>query len=251
MSQIESWSDQPAAETENESAPKNIEYPEIEILKRPVKEIIWQLKDKIERGEYGYVVGDDASGRIPTLIFSNVLKKVYREKGIDDPKTFFFAGGRSDVKGIDKFKTLEIEKSIESFLEKNPGNGTNDRVILLTEYIVTGKSLKPICDAMKNAGIEYDIATVSASFPATSKIDKMLGAKIYEGGFFHTPKIYARTDLSGVERSKYKKEIFSNKTSVGTAEFNSQSRINSARKNIEKLSEEIFEWYKNQKEITK
>jgi len=53
--------------------------------------ILEQARESIDKGEYNILIGDDASGRVPTLIFRRVLQDVYKEKGYDAPKTLFFA----------------------------------------------------------------------------------------------------------------------------------------------------------------
>jgi len=73
---------------------KLIKHPEIAELREPIQNLLEQLRDKIDKGEYGVIIGDDASGRIPALILDNVIKSVYQDKGYTKPKTIFFAGSK-------------------------------------------------------------------------------------------------------------------------------------------------------------
>ena len=46
-----------------------IKHAEIAKLREPIKNILEQMRERIDRGEYTLIIGDDASGRIPTWIF--------------------------------------------------------------------------------------------------------------------------------------------------------------------------------------
>ena len=222
---------------------KEIEVPkyyEIEQLKLPIQEIILQLRDKIEKGEYGYVVGDDASGRIPTLIFSNFLKSVYREKGFSDPETFFFAGGKSTEKEINKLKRKAMEKAIKNYQESGLKNNVGKRALLLTEYIVTGESLVVICDALENSGISFDIATVSSSAVAPS-LSAKFHTDVFEGEMKYAPSIYGKNKISGVTKNFNDKRIYSQPTAMFDKD---QIEINSVRKEVNLVASQIFDWYK-------
>ncbi len=230
---------------------EGFEYPEIEELREPIQEIIKQLRSKIEKGEYGYVVGDDASGRIPALIVSSFLKKVYEEKGLGSPKTFFFATGRSNTTDVNDWKLAEIAKSVEDFFETNPDNNRNNKVLLVSEYIATGQSLGIICDALKKEKIAYDIATVSSAFPDdVEDTQDRLGATIYDGVYSslpsvysNLPSVYSKKYISGVQKDKNEKRIFSHRAAIIVSQ--QQEKINLARKDVALLSEQIFKWYKN------
>ncbi len=219
---------------------EDIKDQRIEDLRRPIQEVILQLKDKIDKGEYDYIVGDDASGRVPVLVFSTFLKKVYEEKGFDLPQTFFFAGGTPTDVSVRDWKLSEIKSTVGDFLESRPRSSSDNRVLLMTDYVLHGNSLKTLCDALKELEIKYDIATLAASFDNNSDdLEKMLGAQIYEGGINDVPSIYNRPDLAGVVKRSNDKKIFS--SPIGNEE---QSKINSARKDANALAEQIFKWYK-------
>jgi len=54
---------------------KEIRHVEVAELEMSSKKIIEQIQDRIEREEYGIIIGDDASGRIPTLIIGGLIRK--------------------------------------------------------------------------------------------------------------------------------------------------------------------------------
>lgn len=61
-------------------------------LRGSMEKLLDQLRPHIEGGEYQLIVGDDASGRIPTLIFRRIIKAIYEEKGYPKPETAFLQG---------------------------------------------------------------------------------------------------------------------------------------------------------------
>lgn len=72
----------------------------IEDLRAPTQKILQQLHKKIEKGEYTIIMGDDTSGRIPTLIIGGVIKELYQENHFPAPLVRFIAGGSLSYEGI-------------------------------------------------------------------------------------------------------------------------------------------------------
>jgi adenine/guanine phosphoribosyltransferase-like PRPP-binding protein len=194
-------------------------FSEIAELERPFQIILEKLKSRIENGEYGLVVGDDASGRIPALVMSRFLNKVNKEKGLDNVATKFFAGGGSFSKHLKVQKkgkeipdtTVEIAVSLmKSDLPKV------NKVLVVTDSMVTGRSLKPILGALRASGVSYDIVSVGLdpaladhaieNFDASKDDDvekfaeflgKQLGGEVIFG-LVGTPNVYFGHSLSGV-----------------------------------------------------
>lgn len=61
---------------------REVVFEEVAELELPNKIIIEKIQSRIEAGEYGLIIGDDASGRIPTLILGNFIKKISEQKGL-------------------------------------------------------------------------------------------------------------------------------------------------------------------------
>lgn len=77
----------------------NKEYPEIkykhlnwsvDIFKVLIEKMFSEIKDH----KFDVVIGDDVSGRLPTLIIGGLMKLVYKEMGVQGPKILFLAGHR-------------------------------------------------------------------------------------------------------------------------------------------------------------
>jgi hypothetical protein len=178
-------------------------------LERPIGYLIGDLWNRFGRGEYQLIIGDDASGRIPTLIISGVAKEVSREKGVPAPKTVFFAGSR-DTRwtAVDK-KTNAMAGFLEEHVKNiNAGETVADnnalpieRALIVTDMIDTGKSLLPLAKALEQRGIEYDIATIGThgqiAHDWKSVADKFNG-RIITGGQ-GVPTIYRQHLKGGVK----------------------------------------------------
>lgn len=87
-----------------EKQTENFEFVEIADLEAPLRRIIEQLKERLKRGDYGLIIGDDASGRIPAIILGNFIKKISEQNGLNGPETIFIPGGLNKDKAEEFFK---------------------------------------------------------------------------------------------------------------------------------------------------
>src|SRR3989344_7993797 len=123
---------------------REIIFEEVAELELPIKTIIEKIKSRIENGEYGLIIGDDASGRIPTLILGNFIKKVSEQVGLAKPNIIFIPGRlRARILGRDK-DTKELEEHVGSF-----GASKDKRVLIITDTVLTGNSLKTLVTVLK------------------------------------------------------------------------------------------------------
>ncbi|MEK9175700.1 MAG: hypothetical protein AAB795_03895 [Patescibacteria group bacterium] len=221
-------------------------FESIENLEKPIKEILKQLHDKINLGNYGLIIGDDASGRIPTLLVNKIISTLYKERGLPVPKNLFFAGTGQLSSEIEKIqKQDKIAKILHTFCKKHRAPKC---AIIITDTIASGNSLVPLTCALKDNGIEYDIATVGLTqFESKEKrkLYKKLGSEIVYGSDI-TPDIYGIYSISGVEKSIT--DTFSRPYKQGKNKHkqqNIQKNINLAREDVALLSKELICWYKD------
>ncbi|MGC9031640.1 MAG: hypothetical protein ACP5H7_02690 [Minisyncoccia bacterium] len=64
-------------------------------LKKPVLKITKELKNFIDQNYYQVLLGDDASGRVLTLIFREIINQRRKMLGQENIITKFIGGGRS------------------------------------------------------------------------------------------------------------------------------------------------------------
>lgn len=224
-------------------------FSEVEELRDPIKKILDQLRDEIDSGRYKVILGDDASGRIPTIVFGNILKSIYSKKGFEAPEIKFIPASYYIPKnGLDK----RIDKIVSEAEMK-----MIDKVLIVTDTILSGNHLSPIAEASNEKGIKFDIASIgiesygsnkNTAIKTVGELEKKWGHRI-AWGMMGTPTIYRHKALSGVfkenedliSRSRKRREI--ERWGVGYESKTQQSDVNLSREDAEHLSSEIYAWY--------
>lgn len=261
--------EQPKTEKTPEQKEK-IKLPEIMELEGPVKRILEQIKDKIENHEYTSVLGDDTSGRIPALLLSKIINKIYKEQGNARLNTLFTASGRELT---NEFKSnTEMRKQweiTEKYLE-SVKNALDKRTLLVTEYVFSGKTVLAISQILDKLGIGVDIAAITAPEQEDDKEMKENLRHLPSGFDFiigirgFRPHLYRNAPLAGVQKQemkeggmKYVKPVaekydFSSAPSddIGRRDLMKEDFIQ-ARKDINVLADKIVEWYKEENQKAK
>jgi hypothetical protein len=195
-------------EEESKSRELQIEgdHSAIQRLEHEVGRVLDQLKDEIESGAYTAIVGDDASGRIPTLVAAGVIRAVYKERGHNAPLVRFLAGSTGLGRASEEVKEKKRSGLVEQVerIKKDAEGRTNSlarRVLFITDTIDTGETMREFVDAFNKAGWNMDIATLGI-FPGRGETDglkKQLGAKVVDGGA-EVPYIKGRYGAAGVQK---------------------------------------------------
>lgn len=227
-----------------------------------IKNVVWQMYALVKKiashaDQYDSIISDDASGRLVSLFLKKVLDTL-RSKGSLPLKLRFIAGDQNDPD-----RSLRMER----FLTKNKEN--LGKVLLSTEFIYYGKTIKDFIKALESSGIPFDLAALTISTDALSKdsenlnIDlmgnrvsikngsehvfyygensseglslygqeKSAGVKKYRGGGLLFPLRYK--DLVGEGLSTEEKQ---------TKEKEVQQRVKEARRDIELLAKRVVEF---------
>ena len=101
------------ARTSPEKREEGALIPEIEELREPIKKLLEQLHPHLENGEYQILISDEASGRIPALVFLHVINEIYRKKGYP-PLTFVpLAGGYSKFEDEENEENGKTEEKVD------------------------------------------------------------------------------------------------------------------------------------------
>lgn len=241
--------------------------------------LIEKLKENIDKGEYDMLIGDDASGRIPTLVLRGIINARNRElhpelkSSESEIKTRFVAGGHAkndkELKIVFKKLKLEIKK----------------KSLIVTEYIFSGESMERFSNVLKKLDIPFDIAALRSEIG--HKLDKDNSMELFldtlkglgeflgvvalkpeepeigrkniktpkETKFFYgagtydsaeAPLIYKLPELSGVIKNKDSESKpytipFIKKSASETERNAVQEKINNARKDINLLVEKTLE----------
>ena len=138
--------------------------------------LIEKLKENIDKGEYDVLLGDDASGRIPTLILRGIINERNRKRHPEfksselEIKTRFVAGGQ--LKNKDKLKDAIKESGLE----------VKKKALVVTEYISSGKSMEKFSTALKELNIPFDIAVLKSEFSGANSDFQKLSDKLKDIG---------------------------------------------------------------------
>ncbi|MDO8500136.1 MAG: hypothetical protein Q7S66_05820 [bacterium] len=176
------------------------------------------------------------------------------------------AGTSASDEVVHKKKTVDL---ISAFGDKYKNvleevKKDNAKVLIVTDTILSGNGLKPLCDALSHYGVSYELASIGGVISDRYNIQKKLGARIYfgQGG---TPNIYEEGSdkgrLSGVwkntwdihalsrwhgtwrdlEKPLLKVNMDPEEILAGATEI--QESVNSARRDAFHLADELVKWY--------
>lgn len=226
-----------------------------------------EMRSDIENGRYGMIIGDDASGRVPTLLMKEIISSLYKRFGYKTPETKFLAlyptESRDDAwysldPKIDFFGTIaEVEnRKIElakqkidlEFTSKINKNSLGDKKILLvTDTIATGGSLKPLIESLTENGFNVDVLTLE-SVPSRTTPTLLRGASVSRFYDLDVEGIYKKEKLAGVKKDSKTYQLKSlplRKTQALTdlEKKGVQQKINLARKDIKILSDRVVDGF--------
>ncbi len=233
---------------------REIIFEEVAELELPIKIIIEKIMSRIENGDYGLIIGDDASGRIPTLILGNFIRKISERRGLDKPNIIFIPGKlRSRILGRDNDRK-ELEQHIVKF-----GANRDKRVLIVTDTILTGDSLQTLVVLLKKIGFTCDIATIGEETDLQDVSDrdqKLQNSEVISGEYYNednlmenTPKIYREKTLSGVTKKAGQTRSTTIKSRESDEEYKElvQHYVEQTRKDAGVVTDHLIDWYESRK----
>lgn len=121
----------PTTELEPEKTKKEaeIQLEEIAELEKPIKTIIEKIRNRIENAEYGLIIGDDASARIPTRILGDFIREISRIRGHHQPNIIFMPG---KLKGgwLEPSRQEQFEEYVLKF-----GAVPDKKILIITDTV--------------------------------------------------------------------------------------------------------------------
>lgn len=218
----------------NFEAIANLEEPIYSLLKK-------NLKKSIDKGEYNVLIGDDASGRIPTLIFRKImlnrldklrsnLKSEERDKLL---QTYFVAGSANS----------DNEKEVTDFFRKI-SSGDKYKALLVTEFMGSGESMEKMTRGLEEAGIQCDAAVLGTE-------NSEMGYRIKYPEMFSRHRfymidtsgasilIYNRPTLAGVKKM-FPKNAHAEPVRKFEEFNNAQDDIIKAREDVDKIAKVVL-----------
>ncbi|MBI1975040.1 MAG: hypothetical protein HYS57_01615 [Parcubacteria group bacterium] len=234
-------------EAKVETSQVSVKLEAIAELREPIQRILSQIGDLIERGEYGLIIGEDASGRIPALIFDRVIRRIYRDKGYLPPETRFVAGGTPSAQDVYAIKAREVTNMLEATKTVLQERLVGQRVLVVTDTISFGTSLGLLASVLRENGFVFDIATIGVVYPnRVGQQERDFGGDIY-WGFEGTPSVYGQNYFSGVRKEQnrsfskpYKLDEY---VPFGTVVQKTPPEVGMARAEAAVLAGELVEWF--------
>lgn len=243
---------------ETAAEPETEEHREIreavESMHEPIRDLIEQSWEKIQAGSYDLIVGDDISGRLPTLVMSKFINRVNEAQGHDRVPTKFFTGSTHirnkiefDMKkgligGMLRIGELDMDKTKEA--------------LVVTDAISSGSSIEPIAKALKAEGIEVDVSTISIDNlnpeAAHRDLEEKLDIKINSAGTGN-PEIHGGGDTD--KKMRIREYTGLTKKGVGPMDVWSTKspdydaeKVALARELADNLADQLFEEFRDRLE---
>src|SRR3989344_4584807 len=130
-------------QTKQKPETEEFNFSEIGAIKEDMISLCRKMKEALDSGRYTVLVSDEIGGRIPTLIFRKVIKKLHPEKEL---RTLFVASGQTS--SLPDYRKKEDYEKLKSYLSVNE----KDYVLLVTQFIYSGKTVQKLASALGDAG---------------------------------------------------------------------------------------------------
>jgi len=192
-------------------------------LEAPMKKIIESMGDSLP--QYDLILGEDASGRIPTLVFSEFLKRV---KGKRVP-TYFYSPGH-------KRGALKRRYVLQEYFGRILAREHPTKPLIVTDYISSGRTMRWTLDAMKQIGMKPDVVAM-ARYGNYDKLNDR--AKVWSGGR-KEPSVYDAQSFKGVYQVGDPNTPIA---SVGQGMLPRLQDINRGREDAKLLADRLYEWW--------
>lgn len=156
-----------------------------------------QLDPFIKNREYGLIVGEDMSGRMPTLIVKHFSNLVMDSEGAERIPTVFISNRRTKhFYNADKILKHEFETIVLPPL----ANKINNRALIVTEYIDTSDTINRLIEYFVANNIPFDISALRVN-PSNNGIHLPEGSRLIEGERKSgNPPIWGKPKLTGFSK---------------------------------------------------
>lgn len=123
-------------------------------LENPLKDVLRQLRGPLYEQEYGFILADDRSGRLPALILRKVINAVYAKH--QPPLPLIFVKGRKYETDLQHMQD-EFSRAFRIIKTQTP----NKRVLLVTEHIHSGLTVRNFRRVLDSNDMEFDVCALT------------------------------------------------------------------------------------------
>lgn len=164
-------------------------------LEKPMFKICDELKPGFENQDYGIIVGDDTSGRVPTLAVKGVSDYISEKVGAEKVPTVFLQAGT-------KVNDEDIVEQLKARVLPSKDKLGGKKALIVTEYIQSGKSINRLMNIFSTHGVSFDVVSISVSSELDlAKLNMPEGSKLVLGEITpYSQSFWKRPELSGLSR---------------------------------------------------
>ena len=192
-------------------------------FEEPADHLLTQLDENIRKGEYSYILGLDASGRIPALIVGKYISEIYTQESRELPKRLFVAP---------QYEAVSTPQLKALFSNSEKIKETKKKVLIIDDTLFSGDSLRDATMELRKHGIPFDIGIFLAFNKDEEDIERIRIAldadALYVGE--HTVFVDKFDDMNVVTPIIKRKELSG--VYRGYSSDNTFSRRNVSKKNI-------------------
>lgn len=247
---------EPKKEKEVEIQSPKFEIEDFEATQEYFATLTKKLTPALKNHEYNIFIGDDAAGRLPTLVIGGLFKEAYKEDKMLPPKIYFFSAGRHLY--YDESIRRDIAEHIRKLVAKEKINPNRDRILLVTEYMQLGESMAKFVQTLKDNEIFCDVATLTCALsPEIYRDQEYSGPIVYHPEFRNLRIFTGQEFLRGIQgedipfqdsrehagvESDHEKNIFA------VVKKGNSREIATARRDVKKMIAYLKQIYDREKE---
>jgi hypothetical protein len=154
----------------------------LEAARPQLEQLVAAMAPDIRAGRWDALLGDDVSGRLPTLILRRIITRAYAAQGRPAPATYFVAMGQ-DVSYIYDDESSQRIMDVRDYLISGP---RPKRVLFITDNIALGGSIQTVQEILDDMGVRSDVASAQEK---ASLVENVSGHVPYD-----LPAAYAVVD---------------------------------------------------------
>lgn len=181
--------------------------------------LVVKLKDKIPG--YDTVLSDDASGRLISLLLRKIIND---KKGEGNAANIYFVAAGKNV------YNQKAKSAIKEFMEGKSFGKT----LLVTEYMQTGMSIRPLIRNLESTGTEFDLASLFIE-DSPERYPSDIRKYLYYGSIgLRGAALWNKPELTGVM-----KEDGSDSPYPSTFRYADREAVGNVREDIETMAREF------------
>jgi adenine/guanine phosphoribosyltransferase-like PRPP-binding protein len=190
----------------------DFECQEIRQLVPLVEKTLRKVRHAVKDRRYAFIVGEDTSGRIPTLMLAGAINGYYVSRNQPKIPVLFITGSKDRYDQAAQRKEMERWKPVLAHVDRSK------RVLIVSDLVGNGATTAQIGKLLEAEGFKFDVAAVAfhADMPRPLQFKPQKwskGSRLYQGRrtmwreravVYDT--IWHRADLSGMNRNKFSKQ---------------------------------------------